>query len=146
MATLVHLPIEIEVDRAAGICIIKQWLGNHIDDLVTVEIGRDQAVQIANHLLSEFKVKSSERVTGNEAGFDQFWSTYPVKEAKQTALALWKQNNCADKLDTILQDVARRKDSKQWLDGFIPHPSTYLRQKRYEDDGEAVATPWANAL
>lgn len=147
MQSLIHLPLSVEVDRAAGICTIKQQVGSHVDEVVVIDITRDQAIQVANHLLAAFKVKANERIEGNEEGFDRFWSIYPVKEAKAVCLALWKQNGCTSKLEAILADVDRRKESKQWRDGFIPHPQTYLRQKRYDDSAEDQAPqPWVNAI
>lgn len=74
--------------------------------------------------------------------FDDFWGNYPVKRAKGKAKKKW------DKLDEetqkqILQDIIVRQDSKQgdpqWLkeDGqFIPYPTTYLNQERWQDEWE----------
>ena len=148
METLTHLPISIEADHAAGLALIQQRIGDHKDDTITIEISRDQAVQIADFLLKSFRVKKSEAVQGNADGFEKFWAAYPSKEAKQTALSIWKRDNCAALLDQILADVERRKNSKQWIDGYVPHPTTYLRQKRYLDDPAESnqATPWDDAL
>lgn len=66
--------------------------------------------------------------------FDEFWSVYPLKEAKADARKAWRTRNCDAKADQIIADVKRRKlKHKRWLDGFIPHPATYLRGERWGD-------------
>jgi hypothetical protein len=148
MQEMKHLPIELSVDSAAGIGEIHQRVGDRVDDVITVTITRDQAIQIADFLIKSFKVKKSETVQGDPAGFDEFWKAYPRKESKQASLSIWKRDNCAVIAEKIMSDVARRKDSQQWIDGYIPHPNTYLRQKRYDDDPTEVvaAQPWDGVL
>jgi hypothetical protein len=69
-------------------------------------------------------------------GFDEFWQNYPLKKAKPPALMAWKKLNPSQELqDTILKDLAIRKENdRYWLENVIPNPSTYLNQKRWEDD------------
>lgn len=63
-----------------------------------------------------------------------FWSEYPVKKAKPVAEAKWFRID-PSLHQKIINDVKTRKASdRQWIDGFIPHPSTYLNQKRWEDE------------
>lgn len=148
MSAFIQLPIEINVDRGIGIATISQRYGDHADEVVTLEISRDQAVQIADFLLKEFKVRKSTLVEGDETGFQTFWNAYPVKEKKAPALVAWKRNNCATELAKILTDIDRRKESKAWKEGFIPHALTYLNQKRYQDGEGDRKQPevWENAL
>jgi len=148
MVAFIQFPIEINVDREVGIATVSQRVGDHAEEVVTIEISKDQAIQIADFLLKEFKVKKTALVRGDETGFDQFWSAYPNKEKKAPALVAWKRDNCASMLDQILADVDCRKRSRQWVDGYIPHALTYLNQKRYEDGGDSqgVAMPWEGAL
>ncbi|KRC34863.1 hypothetical protein ASE10_09245 [Lysobacter sp. Root76] len=62
--------------------------------------------------------------------------------ARATAEKAWKRHALDKLADQILQDVrARCGDPQQWTDAqFIPHPSTYLNQRRWEDD-PSVAAP-----
>ena len=144
---MTHLPLVIEVDSVVGVATLVQQVGDHPQDKVTLEISRDQAIMVAEFLLKAFKVRKSETISGDDAGFDEFWQHYPSKEGKQTALSVWKRDGCAKSLAQIMADVDRRKQSKQWHDGYVPHPTTYLRQKRYMDDQEVQsANPWDNAL
>lgn len=76
--------------------------------------------------------------------FDTWWAAYPKKVAKR--LARKKFNDLAKEmppLDQMLAILEMQKRSKAWLknDGeFIPHPTTYLNQGRWEDELE-VALP-----
>lgn len=84
--------------------------------------------------------------------FEDFWKLYPRKVAKRDALKIWQRLSPADQrmaLDAIPNHV------KYWnVTGtgsqYIPHPSTWLNQGRFEDElvidepkpKEVKATPW----
>ena len=72
--------------------------------------------------------------------FDVFWTSYPRKTAKQDAKkafdALMKQKD-APSIERLVESVEAHKKTDAWKkDGgqFIPHPATYLRQGRYDDE------------
>lgn len=69
--------------------------------------------------------------------FEQFWSEYPKRVGKGGAFKLWKKIPATDR-QAILADLpVRRRTHDPWLsDGgkYIPNPTTYLNQRRWEDD------------
>jgi hypothetical protein len=68
-------------------------------------------------------------------GFDAFWALYPRHDAKVNAVKAWKKHGCNKVLQVILDDISHRKE-RVWHDPqFIPMPSTYLNQRRWEDEG-----------
>lgn len=71
-------------------------------------------------------------------GFAEFWSAYPLKKAKATAEKAWaKLKPSADLQAAILSAIAAHKLSADWMrDGgqYIPHPTTWLNQRRWEDE------------
>lgn len=68
-------------------------------------------------------------------GFDRFWSVYPLKCAKKDARKAWAQLDPDENLVTrILDHVCLRVKSRQWRDGFIPYPATFIRGERWEDE------------
>lgn len=79
-----------------------------------------------------------------ERRFAEFWELYPKKVAKKTALTSWKRINPDDKLfKQIIQAVTEAKNSDQWKrDGgrFIPNPTTWLNQSRWEDELPIIET------
>lgn len=77
------------------------------------------------------------RVRGADysAGFLSFWAAFPRKEGKGAARDKWTQ--LAPPLDAVLAALAWQCTTEQWRkDGgaFVPHPATYLNQRRWEDE------------
>jgi len=70
--------------------------------------------------------------------FETFWGAYPKKVGKGYAFQIWKKIlSPKPTLEEILQSVDSHKQSLQWKkDGgqFIPNPSTWLNQRRWEDE------------
>jgi len=80
-------------------------------------------------------------VQGEGGGFDAFWAAYPRKESKQAARKAWSRLRPPAELQAaILAAVARQKGSEQWLRGVIPHPATWLNNRRWEDESTAAAS------
>jgi hypothetical protein len=75
-----------------------------------------------------------------ETGFDDFWNAYPRKVAKLVALQAWTKLAPDAELRTrMLAVLEDQKQSRSWNkdDGaFIPHPATWLNQRRWEDQSE----------
>ena len=79
--------------------------------------------------------------------FDEFWQAYPKKVGKGYAQECFKKIKPSRKLlDTMLEAIAKQKKSDMWKRDkgqYIPNPSTWLNQKRWEDDlgGETEEKP-----
>jgi uncharacterized protein YdaU (DUF1376 family) len=70
--------------------------------------------------------------------FAAFWQAYLRKVGKHAALAWWR-NHAPDAalLQTMLQAVRLHHSSAQWQESsgaYIPHPTTWLRQGRWQDE------------
>ena len=86
----------------------------------------------------EQKKSEKQKSLGQQAArFAEFWAAYPVKKGKADALKSWTRRGLDAIADRILADVeARKVRDRQWLDGFIPHGSTYVNGRGWEDDIE----------
>lgn len=75
-----------------------------------------------------------------EKSFNEFWSSYPKKTAKQQALKAWEKLRPDEELlNVILASLERQKKSVQWTKDngqFIPYPATWLNGRRWEDESE----------
>lgn len=74
-----------------------------------------------------------------QAHFDAFWDAYPRKDSKSASLKAFSKIAPNEQLfSEILAGLKRAETSEQWTkdDGkFIPHASTWLNQRRWEDQG-----------
>ena len=75
-------------------------------------------------------------------GFARFWEAYPHKVGKSAAekayvRAIGKIGG-HDPPSVLLAGVERAKASREWGEGFIPHPTTWLNQGRWEDEPAEV--------
>ena len=70
--------------------------------------------------------------------FTAFWAQYPRRVGKVPAERAWRTHGCADLLEQILVAVEFQRNLPDWQkeDGrFIPHPSTWINQHRWKDEG-----------
>ncbi len=70
--------------------------------------------------------------------FARFWAAYPKHKAKATAERAWAKIAPDDALlDMILSAIEWQRKTPDWLKDkgeYIPHPSTYLNNRRWEDE------------
>lgn len=87
--------------------------------------------------------------------FNQFYSAYPRHDSKQCAILSFGKimNNCKTDeerkslLGRMLEAIKRERKSEQWTKNngkFIPMPSTWLNQRRWEDEGVVVCNSTEN--
>ena len=101
--------------------------------------------------------RSAQAITGGsptgdrkyEKAFDEFWTVYPRKTAKQAAARAYAALRPSEALRAQLVAAVRLQAATQdWQkDGgrFVPHAATWLRGRRWEDlpVGASTATPAA---
>lgn len=70
--------------------------------------------------------------------FEVFWAAYPLRRSKADALKAWVKLNPSEQLQaSILKAIAQQSQGEDWLkEGgrFIPHASTWLNGKRWDDE------------
>lgn len=70
--------------------------------------------------------------------FDAFWKLYPRKVGKTKARKAWdKLKPDHDLMHLMGSGLRRQMNSPQWQEEggrFIPHPATWLNQRRWEDE------------
>ena len=78
--------------------------------------------------------------------FDIWWAAYPRKTAKGAARKSFEKAIRLTTLQTMLAALEWQRTQEQWLkDGgqFIPMPTTYLNQERWDD--QPLESPQAKA-
>lgn len=89
-----------------------------------------------------------------EERFAEFWRAYPKKVGKAACLKIWKKLKPTKELHAcILSALEEQKHSEQWRKQggqYIPNPSTWLNQGRWDDEptevSEAQTTPASGTL
>lgn len=74
--------------------------------------------------------------------FNDFWITYPRRQARKEAEKAWKQID-GDRHPEMLAAIMRAKKTHQWRRDsgqYIPMPATYLRGERWSDELEGDIT------
>lgn len=124
--------------------------------LVTASSGASSIASSESQPQNKTRHKQKPNTNENERRFAAFWEIYPRKVGKDAARKAFEKISPDDALLlTISSALERHKQSKQWTtDGgqFIPHPSTWLNQKRWEDElpeetisGERTAPDYSDA-
>lgn len=93
----------------------------------------------------EVKLIEDKRIEKNiySESFERLWKEYPKNagSSKSKAYASFEKLNLDDEtLEKIFASIRILKDTKQWLDGYVPHLATFLNQKRWESVVEDTAT------
>ena len=68
-----------------------------------------------------------------DGAWEEFWKNCIRKTAKRDALRAWKRIK-VEEIPAIMAALERDKASEQWQRGIIPHPATWLNQRRWEDE------------
>lgn len=84
-------------------------------------------------------------VTSELVPFERFWSLYPRKVKKPSALKAWnKQKVTPENFEQIVASLARSVSSIEWKKAggqYIPHPATWLNDRRWEDEPPTPLSP-----
>ena len=89
--------------------------------------------------LPEPKEKPSER------RFAAFWKAYPKKVGKGAAEKSFAKYKPDDRLtDIMIRAIESQKQTRQWKEGYIPNPATWLNQRRWEDETDEEPLPFTD--
>lgn len=86
-----------------------------------------------------------EKKSAMERRFDRFWKEYPKKVGKGAAEKSFAKYKPDDQLtETMIRAIEAQKMSRQWKEGYIPNPATWLNQKRWLDEMDEEALPFTD--
>ena len=70
-----------------------------------------------------------------DSGFESFYKNYPRKTDKKAAKRAWDKLSEKDRLAACAGALYHAEHNPQWQDKtLIPHPSTFLNGRRWEDE------------
>lgn len=86
--------------------------------------------------------KSKDNIKLYSEDFEKFWVEYPNKKGKGKASDSWDKINPSKSLiEKIIKAVKDQRESPDWIkEGgkYIPHPTTWLNQCRWDDEVKKV--------
>lgn len=104
--------------------------------------GPDGQMAPAENVSKPRKKRSKKLDESQLQRFDEFWAAYPKAKAKLRAQAYWARDECDEIADQIIAAVKVQATQDDWTENggkYIPLPSTYINEKRWEDEGTIVA-------
>jgi uncharacterized protein YdaU (DUF1376 family) len=96
------------------------------------ELDRDIEVRERQHHSASPSPADLLDVETRTAAFDLFWEKWPRKQQRAVALRAWLKIPISE-YAAIDAGLEKWRTSDQWTRGVIPHPATWLNQKRWED-------------
>ncbi len=124
-----------------------------LEQMEMVEIAENGMIRVVNWNKRQFvkltgydrirRHRERKKITEQEAkrledAFETFWSLYPYKITKKKALESWMRIGPDEELcQNITAALERAIKSPQWLKDngqFIPYPTTWLNQERWNDE------------
>ncbi|MBX3610370.1 MAG: hypothetical protein KF871_10800 [Hydrogenophaga sp.] len=100
---------------------------------VTVTSQRDDREEKSRE---EKKRKKPPTPSGGCGRFEDFWTAWPKSERKQDKVKCaqkWRTLGLDAKADVILADIAVKRKTQKWRDGYMEAPLVYLNGERWED-------------
>ena len=112
--------------------------GEGIDEITKTSFQKD-VDPIDQKTKGNTKTNTKTNITVNNVDdFDSFWKFYPRKASKDAARKAWEKLRPDQHIMQMIADnVKERVDKGEWRkdnQSFILHASTYLNQKRWEDE------------
>lgn len=73
--------------------------------------------------------------------FMLFWKAYPQRGRinRRQAYRIWTERHLGNLAERIVAHVEALKGGEKWMQGIVPNATTYLNQRRWEDEVAAPA-------
>lgn len=109
----------------------------------------EHGIRIAPAAAPPSKPKGGGRKISAAAAFECWWHHYPKKVARSKALTSWKKIPAKHRptANAVIAFIEAAERTDRWRGGHIPDGSTFVNQRRWEDDLAAYGgiMPPANA-
>lgn len=103
-------------------------------DTVKPDTVNSDTYKTKNVLIKE-DIKTSPLPPKGLERFDEFWNLYPKKKGRAACESKWKRSKLDEIANVIIAKLTNQVQfDDEWLRGYAPNPSTYLNQRRWEDE------------
>lgn len=151
-----YLEHQRSADEIAALRLKRQQAGSKGGKTTASAKANAQASAVANGQQDASKIQAAyseelARHTSSKDGarerFDEFWSTYPRREARPAAEKAWERAVKRAEPEVIIKAAQQYRDDPNRDEGFTAHASTWLNQDRWNDPpipGKAKPQPANN--
>lgn len=115
----------VDLDRLVSLDLIEE-----IDDsILLASLKQDRTLE------TEAETEADPPIVPQGQHFEAWWHVYPKKVKKQPSFKMWKAKRLDRIATTLINDTLTRieKDGR-WQAGYIPDPTTYINQERWNDE------------
>lgn len=149
---------------SSGVCVIKHWLihnlirndryheTQYLEEKSQIKVKDNNAYteMATNGTPSAYqlepessigKVRLGKVSLGYSLEFEEFWIVYPEKVGKGKAHEAWKKLSSEEMklcLPAIKNQIEHKHFRNRRGEDYIPHPATWLNQRRWEDEVKEV--------
>ena len=131
----------VEIDRCATVATtaVQRSQGPPDNGHSPARTAREEEIrgdQIREEEIEPIDRQPVDRRPAADTEFDAFWSAYPRKIGKGAARKAWARATDRPHVGAMIANIRAHVDSDQWQrEGgqFVPHPATWLNQKRWAD-------------
>jgi uncharacterized protein YdaU (DUF1376 family) len=103
---------------------------------------RNAIGMLTNNLITNNLITNNNNILVEEKNsFEIFWKAYPKKVGRNAAIKSW--HKAKPNIDDCLKALSWQKETSQWFKNngqFIPNPSTWINQHRWEDEPTSEAS------
>ena len=78
--------------------------------------------------------------------FEDFWAVYPQKVGKRKAEAAFGRALQRGNSSEIMLGLNRAPTCRQWADGYVPYPATWLNEDRWLDEPSNIVPMTAGSI
>ena len=130
-------------DNATITVIMERWFKYQVDSTGYDRLKKTRKKQNDNGTRREEKRREKKRIYNTNKDeydfeFEEFWKEYPKKIGKGAVFVSWKKlGKVRPPLVDLLNAIGKQRKSLQWNQDngkYIPNPSTWLNQRRWEDE------------
>jgi hypothetical protein len=123
-------------------------VGKHVENRVSIGYSADAPPENGEQRTEnreEPPIVPRKAVDEYSVEFETFWSAYPKHAGKGAAWKLWKKIRPSLEVQRRIFDaIAEQRKSQAWIKEngqYIPHPATWLNQRRWDDDTSVRIAP-----
>lgn len=129
---------EVTIYRVLASFVVNERLHDPVKESTHTPVSESGHKQ--EEVEQEEEVQQQTRASSNPYSdlFEEFWSIYPAKVGKGAAWKAWQKAGPHD-FEVLADSIARWKATDRWKRGYIPNPSTWINQRRWEDEPESLS-------